>query len=119
MENFIYNDHFHPSLSELLEELEIEELNEAESLPQDWSIEVDLASVQKMIELTHEEVAVMLSDNYVERMDEDANQYDDILIAIQKSFNVDLFNELMPNMYYPTGKKQIITRKDLIEYFKD
>lgn len=114
MENFIYNDTFCKDLETLMDLLDI---NMPSELLDDWKAEVDVCELQPLCQLDHKSILEMLYNFHEERFPEDDERTDkQVLDAIIESFDVDKFNGLVPELYYPTKSKAIITKADLVEY---
>lgn len=121
IENFFYNDTFYPELDYLMQDFEIDE-NELPDLPDDWEIEVEETSKEKIFVLTKEFIVdhiLTATDNWEDRFPEDDdNTFKQIEKAIIAGIDIDKINDLLPSLYYVNGKKYIITKNDLINWCK-
>lgn len=117
MENFFYGDKFYSDISDLLEDIEVEDDN-VKNLPDDWSIDCEDCSLEQMFVLTNEFVSNSIlerTDKWEDRFPEDTDIVDiKIRKAIEAGIDVDKMNALMPKLWYPNGTMFTITKKDLI-----
>lgn len=120
MENFFIDDKFYTDLSDLMDEIDIEEENINE-LPDDWSEKIQLSKLEKMFVLKKSFVVDAINqqtDRWEDRYPEDANDklLDEIEKAIESGIDIDKINSLIPELYYPTNEFITITKQDLINW---
>ena len=119
MENFFCGDRFCSDLSDLMDVFDIddEKLNELEN---GWSAEIEEGSLQKIFVLKKDfikDVIIEQTERWDDRFPEEPDSvFDDIEEAINQSIDIDKLNELLPSLYYPNGKTQVVTKSDLIQY---
>jgi len=120
MENFFIDDSFYNDLSDMMDEMEIEEENISE-LPDDWSQKIQLSKLEKIFTLNKNFVTdaiIQKTDTWEERFPEDTNDsfMNKIEKAIESGIDIDKINSLLPELYYPTMEFVTITKKDLIDW---
>ncbi len=120
MENFFIDEKFYSDLSDLMDEMEIEEDNIHE-LPDDWSQKIQLSKLEKIFTLDKKFVAdaiMQKTDTWEERFPEDPSDkfMKKIEMAIENGIDIDKMNALIPELYYPINEFVTITKKDLIEW---
>jgi len=120
MENFFIDDSFYNDLSDMMDEMEIEEENISE-LPDDWSQKIQLSKLEKIFTLNKNFVTdaiIQKTDTWEERFPEDPNDsfMNKIEKAIESGIDIDKINSLLPELYYPTMEFVTITKKDLIDW---
>lgn len=118
MENFFIEDKFYNDIESLLIDFEIDEDNIAE-LPDDWSQEVILGTLEPVFDLNQESFERMLYGWFGDdRMPEDWDEKleNKITEAIRQSVDFEKLSNLLPKFYYGYGEKAIITKQDLLEY---
>lgn len=118
MENFFIEDRFYTELSDLIDEMDLDD-EMVQNLPDDWSIEVEDSNLEKMFVFKERFVIdsiVERTDQWEDRFPEEPDRVNEkIEKAIKAGIDIDKINELLPSLYYPNGKKYTITKKDLIE----
>ena len=122
MENFFIDDKFYSDLSDLMDEMDIEEENINE-LPDDWSEKIQLSKLEKMFVLKKSFVVDAINqqtDRWEDRYPEDPSGklLDEIEKAIESGIDVDKINSLIPELYYPTEEFVTITKQDLIDWVR-
>lgn len=120
MENFFIDDKFYSDLSDLMDEMDIEEENINE-LPDDWSEKIQISKLEKMFVLKKSFVVDAINqqtDRWEDRYPEDASDklLDQIEKAIESGIDIDKINSLIPELYYPTKEFVTITKQDLIDW---
>jgi hypothetical protein len=116
MENFFYNDKFYTDLYDLAEDLEFDAVDDLiEDYPDDYTICIELSQLQPVVVFTPDLIAenCILEDRYSEENSD--REYDTIVNALKQCIDFEKLNSLMPSLYYGTGKKQTITKQDLLE----
>ena len=113
MENFFLEEKFCPDLSDLCDELDIDEDNVSQ-LPDDWSLEVCETSMEPIVTLSVDWIMDKIDQ---ERWTENGNEIEKVekLLA---GIDFKTINEKMPKLYYPTRKTFRITKADLLDYLK-
>lgn len=113
MENFFYEDTFYSELSDLADDFEID------FLPDDWQIKCFESKLEPIVVLNKAWISEIIYNTEEERFPED---YDSIEKRFSKALDAIDFtkaNELMPKLYYPSGKSFIITKADILAYIND
>lgn len=120
MENFFIDENFCSDLDDLIRIYDLEDDNAIPELDEDWSVEVEESELQKIFTLKKEFVVSAIiekTDTWEERFPEDSDRlFEEIKKAIEQSIDIEKMNSLLPELYYPNGKKFKITKKDLLEY---
>lgn len=121
MENFFYCDNFYSDISDLMDELEIDEDN-VNDLPGDWEVEVEDTTKEKIFVFEKQSVSdaiIETTDRWEERFPEESEStFKQIESAIKAGIDIDKINELLPSLYYANGEMSIITKDDLIGWCK-
>lgn len=113
MENFFYKDDFYSELSDFVDALDLEE--EINDMPDDKVWECNEGSLQRILSLSAEWIS--------ERIDDDRWPEEDETTSAKVSkalFVIDFekVNAMMPKLYYPSRKKFIITKQDILDLIK-
>ncbi|MEO6304182.1 MAG: hypothetical protein ABIP51_13535 [Bacteroidia bacterium] len=111
MENIFYEGKFYSDISELIDDLELEETINDE--PDDWTIICKESNLQKIITLSEDWINDKIND---ERLPEDEDRVFDKLSKALKTIDYDKVNALMPELYYESRRKFVITKKDILDY---
>ena len=122
MEHFFIEDRFYSDLDDYINDCFPED-GAVEELEDDWSIRVQESKLEPMFQTNRADVHdVLLNffyDTYDTRFSEDSeSQEEDLSRALKASFDVALFNSLVPKLYYPTTFTTI-TKKDLLGYLNE
>lgn len=121
MENFFYEDTFCRDIQNLLYHLNIESEDIA-GLPDDWKVDCGKTNLEKIGTVSRnfitKHLAEIIQDRFDERMSDDPPAIlQEIESAIEKSFDIDKLNDLMPSLYYLNGEDFTITKQDLLACF--
>lgn len=119
---FYVEENFYLELSDLMDDYDIEE-DELDDLPDDWSVKIEEATLEKMFKLTEDDVYTGIVDRielcHEDRFPEDSDRvFEEIKQAIKQSVDINKLNDLIPELYYPNGKKSVITKADLVAWCK-
>lgn len=122
MEHFFIEDRFYGDMDDFINDL-FPEYGTVELLPEDWFIRVQESKLEPMFQTNRADVHdVLLNffyDTYDTRFPEDSeSQEEDLSRALKASFDVGLFNSLVPKLYYPAAFLTI-TKQDLLDYLND
>jgi hypothetical protein len=119
MENFFYDDRFCSDISDLMDIFDIDEENLSE-LEDNWMATCEETTFEKMFVLKKEFVLNAIlnqTDTWEDRFPEESDDlFKKIEKAIGESIDIEKLNDGIPSLYYPNGKKFIVTKKDLIDY---
>jgi hypothetical protein len=117
LKNFFYEDAFYVNLLDLLTHLNISNIL---VLPDGWKISIELAVIEPIFKVDAEYMSRMLYDCNDERFPENPSTSLDKTIdfAIEQSIDFHKLALLLPKFHYPSGKHEVITKKDLIDFFK-
>lgn len=117
MENFFNEETFHTDLDSLISYMDDIDI---ETLPDDWSIKVELSDLEPIFDVTVDNLCQMLADCNEERLNLDEEDYEEKAIkkALSDSIDFDKLKSLLPKYYYPNGKFAVITKQHLIDEFK-
>jgi hypothetical protein len=121
MENFFYDDKFYYELSDYLDDIEIEELDDFNNLDDDFSIKIEHSEIQPVFQITPSYLLEMLMDCNEDRIDEnfDDRHEKKIIEALNECIDFDKLKKELPQYYYGNGDFEIITKQDLIDYFNN
>jgi hypothetical protein len=112
METGYYYKHAHYyELGDLAEALGLDVPGAIEKLNDDWSVTVEETALAPLFQLSADWIVDRLDD---ERMSEDGDEVDKISKLIKEHLDFTKVNELMPKLYYTTGKKILIRKTDLL-----
>ena len=119
MENFFYNSVFCSDLSDLMDELDIDEENLNE-LEEDWFGICESSTLEKIFVIKKEFAvdSIMAStENWVDRFPENSDITEkEIKKAISDAVDIDKLNDGLPSFYYPNGKEFKVTKADLAKW---
>jgi len=114
MENILFNDQFYSDLNDVCEYNEWDK-DKIESFSDDFTIEV--------YECTLEPIEQISSEWIVEKIDEERfselkcdEEKTAICKILDEHIDFDKINWLIPKLYYPKGKKTIVTKQQLLEW---
>jgi hypothetical protein len=113
MENFFIDEQFYTDIPALIADLE-----DVESLPDDWSCTVELAELEPIFNIDIDRLCQWLADENEERLTDNEGEEDAVLEALRACIDFDKLAELLPRYYYPAEKFAKITKKDLLGYEK-
>lgn len=123
MENFFHDTDFCSDLDDFINSLQLED--EIKNLPDNFSTIVEMASLEKVVTIGKDELVEGMLEVFEQRTlwfdrfpEEGEDTYQEIKKALTESIDIVKFNQLMPELYYPNGKKCAITKQDLIDYEK-
>lgn len=122
MENFFVDDKFHSDLESLMSDMGINDDDDIKALEEDWSVDCEESTLEKMFQVDEKFIVdsiVCQTDKWEDRFpdpDNDEREFAQIKKAIRESVDIEKMNSLLPELYYPNGKKFKITKKDLLEY---
>lgn len=118
MENFIYNDNFYSDLGELIDYLELE----PEAMQEDWVIECEKTTLEKIFVMDKKWITDTITSNTDRWEDRFPEESDEVFKRIEKAINdaidIDKLNIALPSLYYPNGAKFHITKEDIKDYCK-
>jgi len=122
MKHFFIEDRFYSDLDDYINDCFPED-GDVEALEDDWSIRVQESKLEPMFQTnradTHDVLISFFYDKYDTRFPEDSeSQEEDLSRALKASFDVTLFNSLVPKLYYPTTFATI-TKQDLLDYLNE
>lgn len=122
MTNFFYGEEFHSDLESLLYSLSLQNSEDVKNLDDDWSLEIQKSKLEKIFTLKKDfilnallEITYTWEERFPEKSD---NLFDRIKNAFEQSIDFDNMNSLLPELYYPNGNFERITKNDLIEFIK-
>ena len=116
MENFFVEDRFMNSIEDLIFHLEIDEENVHE-LSDDWQEKVEISELEPIFKVDADILCQLLADSNEDRLTEDFEEETNVLNALKESIDFEKLNSLIPKLYYPSGKYEVITKKDILDYF--
>lgn len=129
MEHFFLDDRFYSDLDDFIEDYfedpytELYPKEAIEALEEDWSIRVQELKLEPMFEVERDEINSLILDYLIEkhedRFPQDSDEEEkDLSMALKASFDVTLFNSLVPKLYYPTTFTTI-TKQNLLDFLND
>jgi spore cortex formation protein SpoVR/YcgB (stage V sporulation) len=110
MENFFYNDEFYSDIGDLCSALDLDE-ETIKSLPDNYAIEAFESMLEPVVSLSADWIFNRINE---ERYTEDGNESEKVY-KILEIIDYATINAQMPKLYYPTRKKFIITKADLLD----
>ena len=114
---FFVEDQFHTDLSDWMMDNDIEELDDVNQFEEDWTQEIHPCSLQKMFDVDERDIEQLvddLIDMNEDRIGENDNK-DEIMAALKAGIDLEKINAAMPNLWYPDGSKDFITKQDLLD----
>lgn len=122
MEHFFLEDRFYSDLDDYINDFFPED-GDVEELEDNWSIRVQKSKLEPMFKVDRKEIHSVLIDYFLDKHedrfpqdnDDQENYIDSIL---HDCVDVDQFNRLIPELYYPTTFATI-TKQDLLDYLND
>lgn len=115
MENFFIEDSFYYGIEDFISDYFDEDEDKIMELPEDWTIEIWLSDLEQVYTLSQDKLADILHDVFIERFPEDEDHRDKIIKAFDQCVDFEKLNSMIPAMFYPSGKKDIITKKNLLD----
>jgi hypothetical protein len=121
MQNFFYNGYFISDLEDFIEELGLDE-EDISDLPDDWEEECQESKLEKIFVLKEKFILdniMSATEVWEDRFPEESDRtFKEIEKTILQSIDVEKLNSLLPEIYYPNGKKFKVTKNDLLEFIK-
>jgi hypothetical protein len=126
MENFFIDDRFFSDMEDYFVEYEIDHFDTDEekrehinSYPDDWEQKVELAECEPIIPVNEKLIGIItesLCDMNDDRLPEEPdNMIEKIKQALSQSIDLDKLKKAMPEMWYPSGKFNKLTKQDLLD----
>jgi hypothetical protein len=115
MENFFYDNEFYSDLDSLMDDLDLNAEADIYQLPDDWFITCFESKREPIFILSVDFITDAINE---ERFSEEGREFDEINEVLSNNIDYEKINALIPNLYYPTRTKFLITRADLINYIK-
>lgn len=122
-EPFYVDDKFYSDIddyiNDVIDDYDTEE--DISDLPETWSEEAEETKLRKICTLKKSDIEGIIIDyiydTYNDMMPEDGDIIEDqIKQAVNSGIDIDKINNLLPELYCPSGVKFTITKKDLIDY---
>ena len=117
MEHFFYEDDFCSDLKDIAYILDIDSINDAYELKDDWQVKVELSNLEPIFDVNADDLLDMLAYRNEDRLTEDFREGEDALKALKECIDFDKLKDILPKLYYPNHKFDIITKQDLINLF--
>lgn len=114
MTNFYIGDEFFRELEDYLIYMDLDEV-ELALLPETYQVQAEYAKLEPIFKATPGDMAEMLLSSNEHRLSEDGDEYIQVENALRKAVNFEVLNAGIPQLYYPTGEKFIITKQDLLK----
>ena len=113
MENFFVDDNFYTELSELID-YKCWDKELVENLPDNYTLEVVTSSLEPIIILDAERITEILGE---ERFSENGseNEISKIIKILNENIEFEKINNEIPTLYYPSRKKHLFTKFELLE----
>jgi hypothetical protein len=115
MENFFYEDTFCSDLADLAELFDIDEDN-VNDLKDDWQQRVELSELEPIFKIDADNLCQLLADANEDRLSDEFNEEAKVLKALKESIDFDRLNTLLPKLYYPSNKFEIVTKADFVDF---
>ncbi len=112
MENIFVDDRFFSDMESLLEWIEDNEDCTIEELPEDYVIDVNESTKEKLVTFSAEWMVNRIDE---ERFSEDGDEQSDICKILEDCIDFDKINSKIPELYYPKYKSIKMTKEDLLK----
>lgn len=108
--NFMYaiDDRFFSEIQDIAEHLECEFLVEQTD---DFTVEAYECDLEFITQLDGDSIADCIDD---ERLSEDGDEKEDVAKILNGNIDFDKINALMPKLWYPSNRKVVFTKAELI-----
>jgi purine nucleoside permease len=120
MENFFIDDQFYNQICDFVDANLWGDEDIAE-LPDDWQQEIELGVSKPVFQVTESDIEYFiyrLSEDNKDMMPEDYDENDEWVKKLKKAFtqniSLDKINHDIPHLYYHSGAKAVLTKKDLL-----
>lgn len=117
-ENFFIDDKFYNEIVDYIEDNDYDK-EEIEKLPDDWKVAIRLSNYEPIFQFTMDwlvERIIRETDYFEDRFPEDSEVVDtQIENAIRQSVDLEKLNSLLPKLYYPSDKTDVLTKQDLLK----
>jgi len=109
---YAIDDRFFDEIQDIAEHFEYEFLIKQ---PVDFTVEAYECDLEFIIQLDGDYIAECIDD---ERLSEDGDEKEDVAKILNANIDFDKINSLMPKLWYPSNRKIILTRDELINEIK-
>lgn len=111
---YCIEDRYYNDINEIIDDIIDWEGKELVELPDDYTIEVGLCTLEPIFQLNSEKLQEILLDVYQERSSEEGEEWDKLEWILQKHINFEELNRDIPKLWFPTGKTETFTKDELI-----
>lgn len=111
---YCIEDRFYNDINEIIDDIIDWEGKELEELPDDYTIEVGLCTLEPIFQLNSEKLQEILLDSFEDRSSEDGDEWDKVESVLQKHINFEALNNDIPKLWFPNGETEIFTKDELI-----
>lgn len=123
-ENFFVEDEFFHDIEALIVKKFDDDIETINGLPDDFELEISVVDKpEPPFKLELDEVVSLFYECHEDRMpdDEGFDRFDErVTKAFKDNINFDQLNAALPRLYYPEdGRDAVITKQELLDYFKD
>jgi hypothetical protein len=121
-EMYYYNDSFFGDADDIIEHvIDDNEFKSESDIAQDFKIEYEDCELRPIYKLDADLLYNLLLDHFEENSTEDGSEWDEEKIKplIEKHFNFDSFNADAPELWFPNGAKNTISRDEVVKYMKE
>ena len=73
--------------------------------------------LEPIFNIDAENLCQILADCNEDRLSEDFDEEQRVLMALSESIDFEKLKELLPKLHYPNNKFETITKADLVEWF--
>lgn len=109
---YAIDDNFFDEIQDIAEHFGYEFLIQQ---PVDFTMEAYECDLEFIIQLDGESISECIDD---ERLSEDGDEKEDVAKMLDANIDFDKINALMPKLWYPSNRKIVLTRDELINEIK-
>lgn len=113
MENFFYGDKFYSELGDLICDLEDEYGENLVDMEDDWFCDAQESSCEPIIKLSVEWIMDRINEERFPE-DDDDRVWNKVIDSLKK-IDYEAVNKEMPELYYESRRRFVITKQDLID----
>ncbi len=120
-EAFFIDENFYSDISDYVADLDLND-EDITALPDDYTKKIQLATLEPLFtpdKNFFENIATEICQWEEERFpeeDHDERIFKGLVAALKNSFDKERFIKELPKLYYPNGKFDVLTKKDLVDW---
>lgn len=120
MENFFVDENYYSDLDDFLIDHEIYDKEGVQLLDDNWQQKIELSKLEKIFVIDKKWIVEQIYNCNEDRFPENPEIIDNkISEAISSSVDFTKLNSLLPELYYPSGEFEVLTKKHLLDYLTD